>query len=139
MDEVTRMLESSPRKMAARLEGSPPKGTNLARRRSAAVMSDGNRHHRVNSYQALIQRPSTSMDNSRPNTRSGKLSVGRSSYETVRPKEGRQSFERPRSSLETKVVRGLRGSFDNWGPRLQRSTSGLGFDDSSIEIHASKG
>lgn len=139
MDEVTRMLESSPRKMAKRLEGSPPKGTKLARRKSAAVMSDGNRHHRVSSYQALIQRPSTSMDNTRSNTRSGKLSIGRSSYETMRPRERHQSFERPRSSLETKVVRGLRGSFDIGGPRLQKSTSGLGFDDSSADIHASRG
>lgn len=139
MDEVTRMLESSPRKLAKRLEGSSPKKTKLARRKSAVVMSDGNRHHRVNSYQALVQRPSTSMDHSTSNTRSGKLSMGRSSYETVRPKERHQSFERPRSSLETKVIRGLRPSFDNGGPRLQRSTSGLGYDDSSTEIHASKG
>jgi len=142
MDEVTRMLESSPRKMTKRLvEGSLPKQTTLARRRkSTAVMGDAHRHHRVTSYQALVQRPSTSMDNnSRPNTRSERVSItGRSSYETIRPKkERRQSFARPRSSLQTRAVRGLRGSFDNGGPRLQKSTSGLGFDDSSVEIHHS--
>lgn len=138
MNEVTRILEGSPRKMAKRLEGSPPKKTKLARRRSAAVMDDGNRHHhRVNSYQALIQqRPSTSLDhNSRSNTRSTRFSIGRSSYETVRPKDRRHSFERrpPPSSLNTNpvVVRGLRGSSDHGGPRLQKSTSGLAFDDTS--------
>lgn len=146
MDEVTRMLESSPRKtLTKRLaEGSPPKQTTLARRRkSTAVMGDAHRHHRVNSYQALVQRPSTSMDNnSRPKTRSERVSItGRSNCETVRPrKERRQSLARPRSSLETRVGRGLRGSFDNGGPRLQKSTSGLGFDDSSVEIlHSSRG
>lgn len=137
MNEVTRMLEGSPRKMAKRLERSPAKKTKLARRRSAAVLEDGNRqHHRVNSYQALIQqRPSTSLgNNSRSNTRSTKFSIGRSSYETVRPMDRRQSFERrlPAATLNTNPVgRSLRGSSDNGGPRLQKSTSGLGFDDTT--------
>lgn len=131
------MLEGSPRKMAKRLEGSPAKKTKLARRLSAAVLEDGNRHHhRDNSYQALIQqRPSTSLDNnSRSNTHSTKFSMGRSSYETVKPIDGRHSFERrpPATTCGIKPVgRGLRGSFDNGGPRLQKSTSGLGFDDTN--------
>ena len=43
-----------------------------------------------------------------------------------------------RSSLETKVLKGLRGSFEASGPRLQRSTSGLAFDDSDKENYAPK-
>lgn len=145
MDEVTRMLEGSPRKMANRLDASPHKGKKIARRQSAAALAtDNHRHHRANSYQALIQqRPSTSMDNARSNTRSTKFSFGRSSFETVKAAD--RSLERHpssasygphRSSLETKVIRGLRGSSDGWGPRLQRSTSGLGFDETDTETSA---
>ena len=72
-----------------------------------------------------------------------KYSMSRSSYETARPLEQRESLQNrasrgPRSSLETKVLKGLRGSFEISGPRLQRSTSGLGFDDSDKENDAPK-
>lgn len=149
MEEVTRMLEGSPRKMAKRLQASPQTLTRqdttshpvkkLGRRQSsAAVLGNSSKtHHRVHSYQALIQRPSTSMANTRSTTKSTK---SRSSYETIRPAAEpahqafgpRQSFHARRSNLEMRVARGLRGSLDT-GPRLQRSTSGLGFDDTSAE------
>lgn len=157
MDEVTRMLEESPRKMSSRVGTttslSPTKHANLPRKQSAAALSSNhsrNRHHRVHSYQQLIQqRPSISFDPtmSRANTRSTSnsgLPSRRLSYETVRPSDRRQSFDRKslrpvRSSLETRILRGLRNdSVDETGPRLQRSTSGLGFDDTSTEVHADR-
>ena len=128
MEELTRALEGSPRRMASRLEGSPRK-TKVARRQSANVLGNTSR----NNYQHL---PRSSF----ATTTNTKYSVPRSSYETVRPLEQRGSPQQrvlrgPRSSLETKVLKGLRGSFETSGPRLQRSTSGLAFDDSDKENH----
>lgn len=128
MEELTRALEGSPRRMASRLNGSPRK-TKVARRQSANVLSNISR----NNYQHLLPRSSFAT------TTNTKCSVPRSSYETVRPLEQRGSPQQhrvvrgPRSSLETKVLKGLRGSFETSGPRLQRSTSGLAFDDSDKE------
>lgn len=130
MEELTRALQGSPRKMASRLEGSPRK-TKVARRQSANVLGNFSRN---NNYQHLLPRSSFAT------TTNTKCSVPRSSYETVRPLEQRGSPQHrvlrgPRSSLETKVLKGLRGSFETSGPRLQRSTSGLAFDDSDKENH----
>lgn len=132
MEELTRTLEGSPRRMASRLVGSPRK-TKVARRQSANILGNSSRSN----YQHLL--PRSSFDT----TTNTKYSVPRSSYETVRPLEQLRSPQRresrgPRSSLETKVLKGLRGSFETAGPRLQRSTSGLAFDDSDKENYAPK-
>lgn len=132
MEELTRALEGSPRRMALRL-GDSPRKTKVARRQSAKVLGSSTR----NTYQHLL--PRSSFDT----TTNTKYSMPRSSYETLRPMEQRGSPQRrvsrgPRSSLETKVLKGLRGSFETSGPRLQRSTSGLAFDDSEKENYAPK-
>lgn len=133
MEELTRALEGSPRKMAPGLGGSPRK-TKVIHRQSAVVLGNSSRSN----HQHLL--PRSSFDT----TTNTKYSMPRSSYETVRPPEQRGSPQRrvsrgpPRSSLETKVLKGLRGSFETTGPRLQRSTSGLAFDDSDKENYAPK-
>lgn len=132
MDELTRTLEGSPRRMGLKL-GDSPRKTKVARRQSAHVLGNSSR----NSHQHLL--PRSSFDT----TTNTKYSMPRSSYDIVRPLEQRGSPQRmvsqgPRSSLETKVLKGLRGSFETSGPRLQRSTSGLAFDDSDKENHAPK-
>ena len=155
MAEVTRILEESPRKMGKRLQAnpqtlsptdaSPQPGKKVNRRQSSAVLgknSGRHRHHRVISYQALVQRPSTSMGNTRSNT-SPTNPRSRSSYETVRPanhlhpKAFFNSTRRPshtqRPKKGKKSVHGLQESIES-GPRLQRSTSGLRFDNSSTEF-----
>ena len=150
MKEVTRILEGSPRKMAQRLRASPQSSKrlnkdlrqdkNLRRQQSAAILSNNNHLRPANSYQALIQRPSTSSGNERSSTRSTK---SRSSYETVRPMQRAPSsiVRRPSNSLQrstrdTKAGRSLQASVSvDAGPRLQRSTSGLGFDDTSFDFH----
>lgn len=141
MDELTRALESSPRKMAQRVEGSPmmparpldqsPRKFKVTRRQSAAALGT---LHRSNHVRLKKQ---ASLSNTTY------LSVPRSSFDTARPLEQRVSFDRqtvrgPRSSLEWKVRRGLRDSFET-GPRLQRSTSGLAFDDSDKENYPPQG
>lgn len=133
MEELTRTLEGSPRRMASRL-GDSPRKTKVTRRQSANVVGNSSQ----TSHQYIF--PRSSFDT----TINTKYSVPRSSYETLRaPLELRGSPQRgmsrgPRSSLETKVLRGLRGSFESSGPRLQRSTSGLAFDDSDKENYAPK-
>lgn len=132
MEELTRTLEGSPRRMALRL-GDSPRKTKVVRRQSANVLGNSSR----SSHQHLL--PRSSFDT----TNNTKYSMPRSSYETVKPLEQRGSPQRrvsrgPRSSLETKVLNGLRGSFETSGPRLQRSTSGLAFDDSDKENYAPK-
>ena len=135
MEELTRALEGSPRRMARRL-GDGPSKTKVTHRQSANVLGTSS----PSSRQHLLLR--SSFDT----TTNTKYSIPRSSYETVRPLEQQQrrgSPQRrvsrgPRSSLEKKVVRGLRGSFETSGPRLQRSTSGLGFDESDKENYAPK-
>ena len=157
---MTRILEASPRKVfpsRVPTTSRSPTHQNIPRRQSAAELSRkqsiaavesnhrrNRHHHRVSSYQQLIEpRQSFSFGtSSRSNTgitaHSGTANQ-RLSFETVRPIDHRQSFDRqtlrpPRSSLETKVMRGLRNeSVDDTGPRLQRSTSGLAFDDSTTE------
>lgn len=130
MEELTRTLEGSPRRMALRL-GESPRKTKVARRQSANVLGSSSR----SSHKHLL--PRSSFDT----TTNTKYSMPRSSFETVRPLEQRGSPQRrvsrgPRSSLEKKVLKGLRGSFETSGPRLQRSTSGLAFDDSDKENYA---
>ena len=139
MEELTRTLESSPRRMALKLGDSPGK-TKVARRQSANVLGNSSRY----SHQHVL--PRSSFDT----TTNTKCSMPRSSYETVRglgqpqrgsPQRGSPQHrvsQGPRSSLETKVLKGLRGSFETSGPRLQRSTSGLAFDDSDKENYAPK-
>ena len=132
MEELTRTLEGSPRKMALRL-GDSPRKMKVTHRQSANAMGNSSQ----SSHQYLF--PRSSFD-TMTNTR---YSIPRSSYETMRPLEQRGSPQRglsrgPRSSLETKVLKGLRGSFETSGPRLQRSTSGLAFDDSDKENYAPK-
>lgn len=133
MEELTRTLEGSPRRMASRL-GDSPRKTKVTRRQSANVVGNSSQ----TSHQYIF--PRSSFDT----TINTKYSVPRSSYETLRPPlELRGSPQRgmsrgPRSSLETKVLRGLRGGFESSGPRLQRSTSGLAFDDSDKENYAPK-
>ena len=136
MEELTRTLEGSPRRMASRL-GDSPRKTKVTHRQSASAL--GNSIH-----QYIL--PRSSFDT----TTNTKYSVPRSSYETMRPLLEHQQRESPpppqrgmprgprRSSLETKVLKGLRGSFEASGPRLQRSTSGLAFDDSDKENYAPK-
>ena len=132
MKELTRTLEGSPKRMSSRV-GDSPRKTNVARRQSASVLGTSSRSNHPN----LL--PRSSFDT----TTNTKYSVARSSYETVRPLELRRSPQRrvsrgPRSSLETKVLKGLRRSSETSGPRLQRSTSGLAFDDSDKENLAPK-
>ena len=132
-DELTRTLEGSPRRRGLKL-GISPRKTKVARRQSANVLGNSSRR---SSHQHLLAR--SSFDT----TMNTKYSMPRSSYETVRPFEQRESppnrvSRGPRSSLETKVLKGLRGSFEISGPRLQRSTSGLCFDDSDKENYAPK-
>lgn len=128
MEELTRTLEGSPLKL-----GDSPRKTRVARRQSAHVLGNSSR----SSHQHLL--PRSSFDT----TANTKYSMPRSSDETMRPLEQRGSPQRrvsrgPRSSLEKKVLNGLRGSFETSGPRLQRSTSGLAFDDSDKENYAPK-
>ena len=137
MEELTRTLEGSPRRMAPRL-GDSPRKTKVTHRQSANALG----HSRQSSHQHLL--PRSSFDT----TTNTKYSMPRPSYETMRPLEQqcgssppqRRASRGQRSSLETKVLRGLRGSFDvvGPGPRLQRSTSGLAFDDSDKENYAPK-
>ena len=132
MEELTRTLEGSPRRLGWKLGDSPTK-TKVARRQSANVLGNSSR----GSHQHLL--PRSSFDT----TTNTKYSMPRSSYETLRPLEQRGSprhrvLRGPRSSLETKVLKGLRGSFETSGPRLQRSTSGLAFDDSDKENYTPK-
>ena len=136
MEELTRTLEGSPRRMASRL-GDNPRKTKVTHRQSASVLSNSSHPYPL---------PRSSFDT----TTNTKYSVPRSSYETVRPlleqqqQRGSLSPQRGlsrgprRSSLETKVLKGLRGSFEASGPSLQRSTSGLAFDDSDKENYAPK-
>ena len=128
MEELTRALEGSPRKLASRL-GDSPRRAKVTHRQSTNILS----HSSPSSHRHLF--PRSSFDNT---TTATKYSMPRSSYETVRPRgsssqRGVVSSRGPRSSLETKVRKGLRGSFETSGPRLQRSTSGLAFDDSDKE------
>ena len=134
MEELTRTLEGSPRRMALRLRDSPRKNK-VTRRQSANVLGNSS----PSNHQHLF--PRASFDT----TTNTKYSMPRSSYETVRPRgEQRGSSPQrgasrgPRSSLEKRVRKGLRGSFEIPGPRLQRSTSGLGFDDSDKENYPPK-
>ena len=137
MEELTRTLEGSPRRMASRL-GESPRKTKITHRQSASAL--GNNSH-------PYPLPRSSFDT----TTNTKYSVPRSSYETTRPllepqqqQRGSVSPQRGlsrgpgRSSLEMKVSKGLRGSFEASGPRLQRSTSGLAFDDRDKENYAPK-
>ena len=158
MQEVTRMLEGSPRKMANRLQTRCTQALDRQqgprvppRRQSSAALRNHNhhhRHHRVHSYQALldVQRPSTSLEgsNSHSNTNTHSSTRSRSSHETVRPTGAadhrNQRFLRKIPSTRhvsprMKFRQGLKGGGSlDMGPRLQRSTSGLGFDDTSGEI-----
>ena len=132
MEGLTRALEASPRKTAPRQNGSPKK-VRVKRRQSTAVLGSINQ----NNHQDLRTR--SSLDSMRYTM----YTLPRPSFETVRPGEPRRSLERqalraPRSSLETRVINGLRGSFESRGPRLQRSTSGLAFDDSDKENYSPK-
>jgi len=140
MEELTHALESSPRKFKQRPRGSPmmparrleesDKKYKVKRRQSAAVLGNLHRSNHVRlKHQASLSNTTY-------------LSVPRSSFDTARPLEQRVPFDRqtvrgPGSSLETKVSRRLRGSFET-GPRLQRSTSGLAFDDSDKENYPPK-
>lgn len=154
MDYLTRALEGSPRKMTAvrELADSPtkkssrrhtdmsPQKMKITRRQSAAVVGSSSHHTATN----LLAKQRASFDNGY------KYKFPRSSFDTIRPMAGsvtgpepRVSFDDkagrgglPRSSLETKVLRGLRSRSSletNAGPRLQRSTSGLAFDESDKE------
>lgn len=134
MEELTRVLEGSPRRMTRRL-GDGPRKTKVTHRQSANVLGSSS----YGSHTHLL--PRSSFDT----TMNTKYSIPRSSYETVRPLEQQQrgspqcrALRGPRSSLERKVVKGLRGSFETSGPRLQRSTSGLAFDESDKENYAPK-
>lgn len=105
----------------------------ITRRQSAAVLesSSGSNHQ----HQPSI--PRASFEHGQ------RFKMPRSSFDTLRPGEQRVSFESKgvrgqRSSLETRIHRGLRGSFETRGPRLQRSTSGLAFDDSDKENNGPK-
>lgn len=138
MEELTRTLESSPRRTASRL-GESPRKAKVTHRQSASALGNSSHPYPL---------PRSSFDT----TTNTKCSVPRSSYETTRPllepqqqqQRGSLSPQRGmsrgprRSSLETKVSKGLRGSFEASGPRLQRSTSGLAFDDSDKENYAPK-
>lgn len=132
IEDLTRALESSPRKETRRLNGSPKK-LRVKRRQSAVVLGSINRGNHQHS------RTRSSFDSIRYNT----YTLPRPSFETVRPGEPRPSLDQhasraPRSSLETRVINGLRGNFESRGPGLQRSTSGLAFDDSDKENYVPK-
>ena len=136
MAELTRALENSPRKAAPRRVNGSPKKLKVRRRQSAVVLGGMNRdfqHH-----QHLRSR--SSLDSMKYTV----YTLPRPSFATDRPEEARSSHEYrsssrpPRSSLERKVIGGLRGSFESRGPRLQRSTSGMAFDDSDKENYAPK-
>ena len=135
MEELTRTLEGSPRRMASRL-GDSPRKMKVTHRQSANALGNSSQ----GSYQHVM--PRSSFD-TMTNTKYSVYSMPRSSYETMRPREQRGSPQRrvsrgPRSSLETRVRKGLRGSLETSGPKLQRSTSGLAFDDSDKENYAPK-
>ena len=132
VEDLTRALESSPRKETRRLNGSPKK-LRVKRPQSAVVLGSIN----SGNYQHLRTR--SSFDSIRYNT----YILPKPSFETVRPDESRPSPDQhasraPRSSLETRVIIGLRGNFESRGPGLQRSTSGLAFDDSDKENYVPK-
>ncbi|MCJ1274303.1 hypothetical protein MMC21_002098 [Puttea exsequens] len=146
MEELTRALENSPRRMAPqqRIEESPTarrlhnlsdqqqqqqqqhspsKKSTVTRRLSAVNLGatglNRSNHVRLRHHPSLSNATYLSMPPSTLGTRN--------SFDRQSPTRG------PRSSLEKNVKRGLRGSFDMPGPRLQRSTSGLAFDDSDKE------
>ena len=136
MAELTRALENSPRKAApGRVNGSPKK-LKVRRRQSAVVLGGMNRdfqqhHQHLRSRSSLDSMKYTVYTLPRPSFATDRLDEPRSSYE-------HHSSRPPRSSLERKVIGGLRGSFESKGPRLQRSTSGMAFDDSDKENYAPK-
>ena len=131
MEDLTRALEASPRKMSRQSNDASPKKMKITRRQSASVLGEiGNRssHH-----QRLA--PRSSFDR----TRASQYKIQRSSFDSsLRLADEWPSYDSAResrvqrSSLEAKVLKGLRPSFE-MGPRLQRSTSGLAFDDSDKE------
>ena len=150
MAELTRALENSPRKAAPRrVNGSPrrvngsPRRVNgspkklKVRRRQSAVVLGGGMNRDFHQHQHLRSR--SSLDSMKYTV----YTLPRPSFATDRVEEPLNSYEQPssrapRSSLERKVIGGLRGSFESRGPRLQRSTSGMAFDDSDKENCAPK-
>ena len=130
MEDITRALEDSPRDNAKHLDGSP-RMVKIARRRSAAVLGESrNRAKR----QQMTRR--SSFDD--PKSTTHRIQWSSFDTSTLRPSEQRVSFEAhksgvERSSLEVKVLKGLRESFERGAPRLQRSTSALAFEDSDKE------
>jgi len=163
---MTRQPAESPTKRSNKQIEDSPRRMKITRRQSAAVMVDSSgqsmRH-------LLGAKQRASFDNG-----GNKYNFPRSSFDTVRPVTGpngngsgngepRVSFDdktskaghghgyghdkpRPRSSLESKVLRGLRSRESlvtnasvNRGPVLQRSTSGLAFEESDKENHREVG
>lgn len=151
MDYLTRALEGSPRKSTntrhpnesptkkpttKQIEASPKK-MKIMRRQSAAVMgssSQATNSHRPKQrasfdYGARYKFPPSSFDTTR-------ALAGLGTEPRVSFDEKAVHGSQPRSSLETKVLKGLRSRSSletNSGPRLQRSTSGLAFDESDKE------
>lgn len=135
MAELTRALENSPRKAAPRRVNGSPKKLKVRRRQSAVVLGGMNRdfqhHQHLRSRSSLDSMKYTVYTLPRPSFATDRVEEPRGSYE-------HHSSRPPRSSLERKVIGGLRGSFESRGPRLQGSTSGMAFDDSDKENWAPK-
>ena len=126
-----------------RYEASPSHRSRVTRRQSSAVLSSLHRsnHVKLNHHASLSN--TTYLGVPRSSFEAQSLGERASPVREQPLREQRLSFERQtargptRSSLENRVRRGVRGSleskFESEGPRLQRSTSGLGFDDSDKE------
>ena len=137
IESLTRALDASPRRYTAARQaastGSPQK-MKITRRQSVAGLGNNHHHHPHKSNQRA------SFDHGI------KRRLPRPSFDTIRPPgPQRVSFEDDldkgaRSSLERSVLTHLRVASESShrGPRLQRSTSGLAFDDSDKENRVPK-
>ena len=158
LDSLTRALEDSPRRLKSQSHTSP-KRMKITRRQSAVAIGTNNAFGNSHQNRRTLTKQNASFDNgirygtnlriSNDTTRLGEPRVSfedqahllqpqhfpqpQKQVQTSSPSklQQRPPTAMPRSSLEAKVHKGLRGlSMDmmNRGPRLQKSTSGLAFD-----------
>lgn len=163
LESLTRALEASPRRSERRLSTGSPQRMKVIRRQSAIAMSTkprpSSQHRTMSKQQASFDNGVTyrTPHITNDNTLVGEPRVSFEDRQLILPQQPQQpqqqpppvlqtriepvnvqsnhssNMQQPRSSLEAKIHRGLRGlSIDimNRGPRLQKSTSGLGFDSS---------
>ncbi|KAL9124060.1 MAG: hypothetical protein Q9217_006576, partial [Psora testacea] len=136
IESLTRALDASPRRFNPARQATTPTSTGspskmkITRRQSSAVLRSNGFHHRRRSSQrasfddgVTYHYPRLSVDIVKP------AAEHRVSFEDGAGKGGRSSLERgTQTHLPTRASESI-----NRGPRLQRGTSGLAFDDSDKE------